>query len=334
MSTSPIKSRPDARPVPDARQAPDARRVPPPAVPLSATAPASPTPPTAPIAQNSAADPKSWRAHLPALLFAITAAGAIAIGFVADTPRYLTAESGLGYALGIAGGSMMLALLLYSARKRLPGLRRIGTTTAWFKAHMIMGVLGPLLILYHSNFRLGATNSNVALFCMLAVAGSGLVGRYIYARIHYGLYGRQATLAELHADAQRLRTQVSKLQLVPHLIAHLETAERRVLATQTPLLVRPAVVMFRAWEWRRRLAHDLHQQLQQVTPASRALRDHGERFETVMNRYIRDRLEATRRVAEFENYERLFAWWHVLHLPLFMMMILSGVVHVIAVHIY
>jgi hypothetical protein len=300
----------------------------------AASAPAVPPQQPPQNAHEGAPAANGWVPHLATLLFATAAITAIVIGLVVDTSRYLTAESGLGYTLGIVGGSLMLVMLLYSVRKRIPGLRRVGATTSWFKAHMVMGVVGPLLILYHSNFSLGATNSNVALFCMLAVAGSGVVGRYLYSRIHFGLYGRQATLSELQADANRLRTQVAKLQLVPNLIAQLEAAELKVLSTRTPILLRPAVVAFRAWQWRRRLGHYLHRQLRLVAPRSKALRDHGERFEQVVNRYIRERLEATRRVAEFQNYERLFAWWHVLHLPLFIMMILTGVAHVIAVHIY
>jgi len=339
MTTAPLQSRSGTRITPPAGRGMDAaharsaslapRVIPAGGATVHPQAAPTPTP-------TRSAEPASrrWHQHLPALSFAVATLAAIATGLVADTGRYLTAESGLGYALGIVGGSMMLALLLYSARKRLPGLRRIGSTTAWFKAHMIMGVLGPLLILYHSNFSLGATNSNVALFCMLAVASSGLVGRYIYSRIHHGLYGHQATLAELQGDAERLRTQVSKLKIVPDLIARLETAERSVLATRTPLLLRPAVVMFRAWRWRRRLAQHLHRQIGCAASSSQALHDHGGRFEKVVNRYVRERLEATRRVAEFDNYQRLFAWWHVLHLPLFVMMIVSGIVHVIAVHIY
>jgi len=40
------------------------------------------------------------------------------------------------------------------------------------------------------------------------------------------------------------------------------------------------------------------------------------------------------RLADFSVYERLFSLWHVLHIPLFFMMIISGVIHVFAVHIY
>ena len=53
-------------------------------------------------------------------------------------------------------------------------------------------------------------------------------------------------------------------------------------------------------------------------------------FETL----LRQRLAAARRVAEFEGCERLFALWHVMHIPLFVMMLIAGFVHVIAVHIY
>ena len=36
------------------------------------------------------------------------------------------------------------------------------------------------------SFSTGAANSNVALFSMLTVAGSGFIGRYLYAHIHHG----------------------------------------------------------------------------------------------------------------------------------------------------
>jgi hypothetical protein len=45
-------------------------------------------------------------------------------------------------------------------------------------------------------------------------------------------------------------------------------------------------------------------------------------------------IDAVRRVAELSTYERLFSLWHVLHLPLFFMLLVAGIVHVIAVHVY
>ena len=47
---------------------------------------------------------------------------------------------------------------------------------------MGLGIIGPIFILYHCNFQLGAVNSNVALWSMLTVAGSGVVGRFLQNR--------------------------------------------------------------------------------------------------------------------------------------------------------
>jgi hypothetical protein len=59
-----------------------------------------------------------------------------------------------------------------------------------------------------------------------------------------------------------------------------------------------------------------------------------ERLRRVACAYVDKRLLATRRVAEFQGFERLFSLWHAVHLPLMFIMIVAGIVHVIAVHVY
>jgi hypothetical protein len=65
-----------------------------------------------------------------------------------------------------------------------------------------------------------------------------------------------------------------------------------------------------------------------------APRARREQLRGTARQYIDDRLAATRRVVEFGAFERLFSLWHTLHLPLFLMLLIAGVVHVIAVHVY
>jgi hypothetical protein len=45
-------------------------------------------------------------------------------------------------------------------------------------------------------------------------------------------------------------------------------------------------------------------------------------------------LRHVRKVAEFKFYERVFSLWHVFHLPLFFMLLFTGIFHVLAVHAY
>jgi hypothetical protein len=249
----------------------------------------------------------------------------------------LTPERGLGYLLGIIGGSAMLLLLVYPLRKRFAWLAGIGPVKRWFQVHMVLGVAGPLCILYHSNFSLGATNSNAALFAMLVVSASGIVGRYFYARIHCGLYGHRNHLGALQASAAELRTKVAGAAFVPDLLSALDAAERRMSErSRTPwrVMLRPITVGARMWLERWRLTRAAVAELRGTAARSRVIAERHEHFERAIRRYIARRLHATRQVVEFEAYERLFSLWHVLHLPLFFLLLIAGIVHVVAVHVY
>ena len=291
----------------------------------------------APARQEPMSDtrrPKRWLT-VPRLFAAMTLA-ILCLGYYFPTEQYLTPQTGAGYALGILGGSSMLLLLLYPLRKRVRALAIIGTTKRWFQAHMALGVVGPVLILFHSNFSLGAVNSNVALFCMLVVSGSGLFGRYFYAHIHHGLHGRKANLAELRDYAEKLRWVTTNVEFLPDLVQQIEQEERKILARseRTLLLARPLTgavgVALAGRRLRRYVAHALREA--DATPgAPRARRD---QLLGTARQYIDDRLAATRRVVEFGAFERLFSLWHALHMPLFLMLLIAGIVHVVAVHVY
>ena len=69
---------------------------------------------------------------------------------------------------------------------------------------MLLGIFGPVLIFFHANFSLGALNSNVALFSMILVAGSGVIGRYIYTQIHTGMSGARLDVGDLLAQSAKL----------------------------------------------------------------------------------------------------------------------------------
>ena len=272
-----------------------------------------------------------------ARLFGYCALAALLLGYYLPLRQWITPERGVGYWLGIVGGSLMLVLALYPARKRLPGLTFLGNVPFWFRTHMVLGIVGPLLILYHSNFSLGATNSNAALIAMLLVAGSGVFGRYFYTRIHFGLYGRKASRAEMQAAADELREKVAGSRFVPDLLQLLDAADRSLLAWKggkASLLIRPPFVTARMLWHRWRITRRATAELAEAARQSPVLREQHEVFARAVKRYIRRRLEATRRVAEFESYERLFSLWHLLHLPLFFMLLIAGIVHVIAVHVY
>ena len=255
---------------------------------------------------------RAWLGFLLAVL-------AIYLGWTGRHERNISAEDGLGYAMGILGASMMAALLIYPLRKRLKSLKVLGATRHWFRIHMILGIVGPVLILYHSNFTVSSLNSRVALFCTLLVAGSGLVGRYLYSKIHNGLYGKKTSMRSLVRDMQQSMDELSDSECPTRALrTKLVALDNAVLETPATLggsLIRPFrfAVMTRVTYWR--LKRD-------YKPSPETRRD------------LRRHLGQVRRIAHLSFFERLFSLWHVLHLPFFFMLVISAVVHILAVHMY
>ncbi len=277
------------------------------------------------------------RRCIPACFYMLVAY-LIYLGWQDRADSYLSAESGLGYALGIIGGSMMLLLLLYPLRKKLRFMRRLGPVRHWFRMHMVFGVLGPLLVLYHSNFQLGSLNSSVALVCMVVVALSGLVGRYIYTKIHYGLYGRCATLKQLKGDNRDSKAGLLVMTgFAPQLLERVEAFERMALEPPRGLthsLVRLFTLGLRLRWTRHGLFRALRREIAHEAQRANWKPQMQRRLQRSVRRHIARHLATVQKIAEFSFYERLFSLWHVLHFPLFLMMVLSGIIHVIAVHLY
>ena len=278
-------------------------------------------------------DERPWYAS-GAVLGLLLSAVLLLVGWVVPLRDYITPKSGLGYWLGIIGGSLMLLLLIYPARKRIPGLAMIGAARWWFQFHMVLGVAGPILILYHCTYRMGAANSNVALWSMIIVAGSGLIGRYLYSRIHYGLYGRKADLSELHAQAAHLQAERSGAgRLLPGFGPRLEVAETRI-SMSIPLVPNASSAFVMWYVERLRTRAFVRRTLREAARSSLAIAEHRATLLAAAYRYADERLSGARRVAEFHSCERLFSMWHMFHLPLFGMLFVAGIVHVIAVNIY
>lgn len=260
------------------------------------------------------------RGGLPALIAFVFCASILALAWSVREEGYLDAETPLGYRLGIAGSSMMLLLLLYSARKRMRVLSNLGPLRHWFRVHMWLGVAGPIAVLLHTNFEIGSLNSSIALVSMLLVAGSGIAGRVFYTKIHLGLYGRR-----LHLQERRLQLTETSGKLRPLLEVFPEVVEPITLF-ETRYATPPGSAAASIW----RLA-TLRGRRLRLQRECNALLDpvlHEER------RAARDWVRLASAVAEFSAYERLFRLWHVVHVPLFVMMAIALALHVVAVHMY
>ncbi len=88
------------------------------------------------------------------------------------------------YPMGWAGAGSMLAMQVYSIRRRVRALRALGSLRAWLDLHVFLGLQGFVLVAYHSaglspHASLAAIN-----FALVAVVvTTGAIGRYLYSLI-------------------------------------------------------------------------------------------------------------------------------------------------------
>lgn len=239
--------------------------------------------------------------------------------------------SGVRFWLGVGGTVAMALLLLYPARKALASRRYLGSIAAWFKTHLLIGIFAPIAILYHTNFSTGGLNANVALWTMLAVALSGIVGHFVYARASAAFYGdKQAarqhldaalalitSLGGAHGQRDQLATRLEVFdaeQVMPHNGIGAAMVARRAVRAAKRTLIQDAIAVIDQAAHEMRLATVLHQ----ATRLEVANLLHG---------YF----AYAKRAAARSVREQLWARWRLFHLPLFLVMCGAIALHVIAV---
>lgn len=267
--------------------------------------------------------PRTWVSREMWLIVAI--ASLVALTWWVSRLELFRPESALGYALGATGGTMMLLLFVYPLRKRVPFMQNWGKTRHWFWWHMTLGILGPTIILFHSGYYFGSLNATMAFCAMVCVAISGVLGRFVYARIHHGLYGRRSTLKEMQTALGFVASHGHSIfSAVPSVESRLKNFEVHALKERMALA--------RAW-------HFLTMPFQIGAVRRACFKEiarsmHGESASKTVKEAVVQYLGAIGRVAQFRTFERTFALWHVLHVPLVWMLVLCAIAHVIAVHIY
>ena len=89
----------------------------------------------------------------------------------------------LGLRYGIIGFGLITAgVVMYTARKRIRALARLGKLKFWLEFHIFLCTVGPFLVTLHTSFKVGGLVS-IAFWSMAIVALSGIFGRYVPEKV-------------------------------------------------------------------------------------------------------------------------------------------------------
>ena len=228
----------------------------------------------------------------------------------------------IGNALGVVGAVLLLLMYLYPLRKKWKWLSKKGKTKHWLDYHILMGLVGPVLITFHSSFKLRGV-AGFAYWSMIAVVISGIVGRYLYSRIPRKLDAVEMSVEEAEQLCASLARQIRAQNVLSDedlhaLLALPSLDEVRSMPLGKALMVIVALDLRRAWTmWRLRWKAGAH---------------------TIGHADVNQALRAIRKQASLSKdalflakVRRMFRLWHVIHRPFSYSLAILAMLHILVV---
>jgi hypothetical protein len=225
--------------------------------------------------------------------------------------RALRPSGSVAHPLGVVGLLMLVVPVLYVVRKRWSRLSNAGSMHAWLEVHIFCGIVGPMLVTFHTAMKFNGLIS-VAYWSMMTVMLSGFVGRYLFVRIPKTIRGTELTREDIAARADAMKARLAETALAPALLDRVLSVEDRLEPLAVASLLGPMTVRSRL----RGLRHDLR-----AAGVDRGL-------STDVTEAMAERLLLLRRLARLQRTKVLFSMWHVFHQPLVYLMFGIALVHV------
>lgn len=209
-----------------------------------------------------------------------------------------------GQGLGILGTFMIaFGVTIYIVRKRYNFLAKYIRLKYLLEFHIFLCTLGPILILFHTAFKFGGIVS-VAFWSMVAVVLSGVAGRFIYNQIPKTIEGRIMSIAEvknmktdLAAELhQKFKLESNTIEIVTNLISDENTEDKK-----------------------KNLGY-----LRNVLGRN----DLPKAERKAILKMVKDEISLSKKIARLQTMQKLFKYWHVVHMPFAIIMLIVVIIHV------
>jgi hypothetical protein len=225
-----------------------------------------------------------------------------------------------GHGFGIIGSLMMIiGVAIYMIRKRVRKFFNLGFLKHWLELHIFLCTVGPILVLYHTAFKFGGIVA-VSFWSMVAVVASGVAGRFIYIQIPRTIQGKELSVNELNDInddlTNRLKSEYSiNGKIISKLEKHSHIDKYKGVGFGTSF-----VMMIQDY-------FGTHSVLRQIKRELRKSNLSSERAKEIL-RISKSKLILSRRIGMLRTTQKLFRYWHIVHLPFAITMFVIMFVHI------
>jgi len=226
----------------------------------------------------------------------------------------------IGHGLGIIGSFLMIVgVASYMIRKRVRYFHKFGYLKHWLEFHIFLCTLGPIMILFHTAFKFGGIVS-VSFWSMVAVVLSGAIGKFIYTQIPHTIQGQVINMRELNSLSENLSHELKddfhisdRIFNRIELITSTDRYKRLKFSTTMFFLIRDYLgikSVMRMLKNELRAAKVKRLERKKILKAAKA------------------KLIISRRIGLLNSMQKIFRYWHVIHLPFAIIMFVIMFIHI------
>jgi hypothetical protein len=222
------------------------------------------------------------------------------------------------HGLGVLGAVMIaLGVVIYSVRKNVKSFWNYGKLSVWLEVHIILCLLGPILIIYHSTFKASGIAA-ISLWTMLAVAASGVIGRFLYVLIPRNPLGAELGRGEINAEFDGISRTLLQSEEGKKILGALDSRFAEIQRPRTIIQTVRCYLHLRAirFETGRWVAH--------LLKASGMPKDLAHQLRAAADA----RAKLLQRTVLLIQVEKFFFYWHAIHLPFAIIMLITFIFHV------
>jgi hypothetical protein len=215
----------------------------------------------------------------------------------------------IGHGLGILGTFLIaFGVVMYMVSKRYGIFDRFIRLKYLLEFHIFLCVLGPILILFHTSFKVGGLVS-IAFWSMVVVVASGVVGRFIYVQIPRTADGRALSLEEIEQNRSEMLTKLNMN------LGKTDISINNILGDSRKFT--PGVKGFIA---NRKSIYNIKGELKRLH-LNKMERRHVLSF-------AKNEIYMIGRINRLQKMQTFFKYWHVAHLPFALIMLVIALVHI------
>jgi hypothetical protein len=215
---------------------------------------------------------------------------------------------------------MIIGVAIYMIRKRMRKLFNLGYLKQWLELHIFLCSVGPVLVLYHTAFKFGGIVA-VSFWSMIAVVLSGVVGRFIYVRIPRTIQGKELDIKQLNEMSSDISTRLSReISSSENIIARIENITKHY-KYRSATIGQSILLMINDYFDIRKTLLIIKEDLKQLNIPHLKVRE--------IMRLAGSKIIISRRIALLQTMQKIFRYWHIIHLPFAITMFIIMFIHVI-----